>query len=107
MAVPDMKDGAAATWSACDIVVRDTYFKLHVLAHEMSHGMDFMAAREIGSPVSETGAWQAFFQHDASAVSAYANTHWVENLAEVGIIGKFSSLVLFQRRGNGRRLTTC
>ncbi|KAI0883894.1 uncharacterized protein GGS22DRAFT_195054 [Annulohypoxylon maeteangense] len=89
----------AAAWDAGDVIaISEDSFKLYVFAHELSHSLDaHVQIPGITPPgqgrLSQTRRWAEQFALDNATVSDYARTQWPENLAEVGIIALYNTVV--------------
>ena len=94
IAIPKIDDQIAAQYFyPGDVEVHDVWMKVHILTHEMSHGIDFFALQQYGSPFSFTDQWQSNYALDSNSVSDYAKNNWQENFAEVGRIGVYDKVV--------------
>ncbi|KAK8085108.1 hypothetical protein PG997_006379 [Apiospora hydei] len=88
--LPSLGPGAAGvTYSETDIPVigiRYGFFQEELLAHEISHILDFHALKQYtnGSDFSTGSWWKGNYSLDGAAVSTYALTKWQENFAEAG-----------------------
>ncbi|KAK3935746.1 hypothetical protein QBC46DRAFT_358000 [Diplogelasinospora grovesii] len=93
MATPGLNDGIAGLWMyPGDIMVEDRPL-VRLLAHEMSHGLDYMALTQYGQPFSGTDIWRNNYAQDSAVPSDYSRTNFVEDFAEVGIIGVYDKVV--------------
>ncbi|RYP66622.1 hypothetical protein DL771_007691 [Monosporascus sp. 5C6A] len=90
---PDLGNGAAGLFFNYNIMFGNGYMDLYVLIHEASHALDYGARQDIGSPFSETSAWQNAYFSDSASVTGYAQTSWVEGYAEVGPLGFYDKHV--------------
>lgn len=59
----------------------------------MSHGLDFMALQEYGSPFSDTPIWRKSYMLDFSSPSDYSRTNFAEDFAESGLVGVYDKIV--------------
>lgn len=66
---------------------------VHVLAHEMSHGLDYMDLESYDSPFSDTDAWRNSYHRDSAVPSDYSRTNFAEDFAEAGIVGVYDKVV--------------
>jgi hypothetical protein len=66
---------------------------IRIMAHEMSHGLDFMALQQYGSPFSDTSIWRDNYNQDSAVPTDYSHTNFVEEFAEVGTVGIYDKVV--------------
>lgn len=94
--VPDFpSEGLAAyTVSTGPVVFDSDGLRQYIMAHELSHQLDWHARSDISSDAfSSTGDWQDNYNQDSAVVSEYARSSWAENFAEAGVIGIYDKLV--------------
>jgi hypothetical protein len=93
MATPGLNDGIAGLWMyPGDVLVEDRP-TAQLLAHEFSHGLDYMALQQYGSPFSGTDIWNSNYAQDSAVPTDYSRTNFVEDFAEVGVIGLYDKVV--------------
>lgn len=81
MGVPNLGNGAFAfTTAAGDTVFSGTPGP-GVLAHEISHSIDFNAFPQYGSPFSKTARWTDEYAKDTHTPNGYGRTNWLEDWA--------------------------
>ena len=66
---------------------------LYVLIHEASHALDYGARQDIGSPFSNTPAWQDAYRSDSASPTPYGRGSWQEGYAEIGPLGFYDKHV--------------
>lgn len=93
MATPNLNDGIAALWMyPGDIMVEDRPL-VRILAHEMSHSLDYLALQQFGFPFSDTAIWRDSYDLDRAVPSDYSRTNFAEDFAESGIVGVYDKVV--------------
>lgn len=81
MGVPNLGNHAFAfTTAAGDTVFNGTPGP-GVLAHEISHSIDFNAFPQYGSPFSKTHYWTDEYAKDTNTPKAYGKKNWLEDFA--------------------------
>ncbi|RYP73352.1 hypothetical protein DL770_007802 [Monosporascus sp. CRB-9-2] len=90
---PDLGNGAAGLFYNYNIMFGNGYMDLYVLIHESAHALDYGARPDVGSPFSETSAWQNAYFSDSASPTPYGQTSWVEGYAEIGPLGFYDKHV--------------
>lgn len=93
MATPAIDDSIAALWMYPGDILMASWPLATTLAHEMSHGLDYMALQQYGFPFSGTSHWRDNYTLDSAVPSDYSRTNFVENFAENGIVGFYDKVV--------------
>lgn len=64
-----------------------------VLAHEISHSIDFNAFPQFKSPFSHNPEWTAEYAKDTHTVNGYGRTNWLEDFAATGRVAFYDTVV--------------
>ncbi|KAF4126398.1 hypothetical protein GMORB2_0134 [Geosmithia morbida] len=93
------EESVAHTSSEGSITFQDDGLFQTVMAHEMSHQLDWYGQADItggggaGAPFSNSKIWQDNYNLDTACVTDYARTKWSEDFAESGAMGLYDRLV--------------
>lgn len=81
MGVPNLGNSAYAFTTAAGDTVFSGLPGPGVLAHEISHSIDFNAFPQYGSPFSKTPLWTDEYAKDTNTPKAYGRKNWLEDFA--------------------------